>query len=148
LMLETMRHAEELVRIESIRPPKSREPDAREIKLAEQLIATLEDKFDPAAYRDEHREQVLALLERKAEGKVVQFPKAAKRPPQRSLEEALEASLAAGKKRAGGGRGRCAADRRTRGAGVLARDDHVRLGQRARRSLSGRALRARAAAAP
>ena len=106
LMLETLRHTQELVRIESIRPPKSREPDAREIKLAEQLIGTLEDEFDAAAYRDEHREKVLELLERKAEGKVVHFPKAAKRRTTRSLVDDLEASLEAGRKAAGGGRGR------------------------------------------
>src|SRR5690606_23518959 len=63
LLLETLRHAGELLRIDSIRPPASRAPDKREIALAEQLIGTLEDTFDPAAYKDEHREQVLALVE-------------------------------------------------------------------------------------
>lgn len=98
LMLETMRHAEELVRIESIRPPKSREPDAREIKLAEQLIGALADDFDPQRYRDEYRDQVLALLEAKAKGKVVRFPKAERRQPSDSLLKDLKASLAGGKK--------------------------------------------------
>jgi DNA end-binding protein Ku len=101
LMLETLRRAGELVQLESIRPPASRAPEEREIKLAQQLLGTLEDEFDPAAYRDEHREQVLALLEDKAKGKVVHFPKAAKRRPTRSLAEDLEASLAAGRKAEG-----------------------------------------------
>jgi len=105
LMLDTLRSTQEVVQIESVRPPAQRAPDQRELKLAEQLISTLEDTFDPAAYRDEHREQVMALLETKAAGKVVQFPKAAKRKETGSLIEHLEASLKAGRK-AGGGRGR------------------------------------------
>ena len=37
--------------------------------MAEQLIDSLTRRFDPAAYRDEYREELLALIERKAEGK-------------------------------------------------------------------------------
>jgi DNA end-binding protein Ku len=98
LMLDTLRHSQELVAIEAVRPPASRAPDKRELALAEQLIGTLEDEFDPAAYRDEHREQVLALLEAKAQGKVVRFPKAPKRKESHSLIADLEASLKAGKR--------------------------------------------------
>ncbi len=85
-----------------MRTPPGRAPDAREIKLAEQLIGTLEDEFDPAAYRDEHREKVLALLEAKAKGKVVRFPKAARRKPTDSLLKDLQASLKGGRRASGG----------------------------------------------
>jgi len=98
LQLETLRHAEAITHIESIRPQPSRAPDAREIALAEQLIAAFEDRFDPAAYRDEYREQVLELVERKAKS----IPKRTLRKtmPKReaSLVDILEASLKAGKK--------------------------------------------------
>ena len=39
--------------------------------MAEQLIDSLTPSFDPGAYRDEYREELLALIERKAEGKEV-----------------------------------------------------------------------------
>lgn len=103
LVLETLRHAQELVELDSVRPAAGRAADRREIALAEQLIATLEDRFDPDEFRDEYQEQLRALLEAKASGKVVRFPKAAPRKDAGSLVASLEASLKAGRKRAGRG---------------------------------------------
>ena len=65
--------------------------------MAEQLIESLSTEFDPAAYRDEYREQLLALIERKAEGKEIvasesEAPQATKAP---DLMAALEESIAA-----------------------------------------------------
>jgi DNA end-binding protein Ku len=102
LLLDTLRNAQQVVEIDAVRTPPGRAPDPREIKLAEQLIGTLEDEFDPAAYRDEHREKVLALLEAKAKGKVVRFPKAARRKPTDSLLKDLQASLKGGRRASGG----------------------------------------------
>lgn len=102
LLLDTLRSTQDVVQIESIRPPAEGAPDPREIKLAEQLIGTLEDRFDAAAYKDEYREQVLALLEAKSRGKVVRFPKAARRKPTDSLLRDLQASLKGGRRASGG----------------------------------------------
>ena len=99
LVLETMRYADELLDIPSVEPPAGRKPDSREMKLAEQLIASLEDDFDPAAYRDEHRDKVMGLLEAKKKGKVVRMPKAKTKHAEGSLMEQLKASI-------GGSRGR------------------------------------------
>ena len=104
LLLDTLRNAQEIVAIDAVRTPPGRSPDPREIKLAETLIGTLEDKFDPDAYHDEHREKVLGLLEAKAKGKVVRFPKAAGRTPSDSLLKDLQASLKAGRRSATHGR--------------------------------------------
>jgi DNA end-binding protein Ku len=65
--------------------------------MAEQLIDSLSTEFDPGAYRDEYREQLLALIERKAEGKEIvaseeEAPQATKAP---DLMAALEQSIAA-----------------------------------------------------
>jgi len=98
LMLDTLRSAQEVVQIEALRTPASRAPDKRELELAEQLIGTLADEFDARDYRDEHRDKVMALLEAKAKGKVVRFPKAVRRKPTDSLLADLEASLGAGRK--------------------------------------------------
>ena len=102
LLLDTLRSTQDVVQIESIRPPAEGAPDPREIKLAEQLIGTLEDRFDAAAYKDEYHEQVLALLEAKSRGKVVRFPKAARRKPADSLLRDLQASLKGGRRASGG----------------------------------------------
>jgi DNA end-binding protein Ku len=104
LLLETLRYAQDMVEIDSVRPRSDRAPDKRELALAEQLIATLEDRFDPKEFRDEYRDKVMALLEAKAKGKVVRFPKAVKPKDTGSLVASLQASLKAGRKRAAGGR--------------------------------------------
>lgn len=104
LVLETLRSADEMVRLERIEPPRERSPDPREIALAEQLVATLEDRFDPAAYRDEYHAEVMALIEAKAGGREVELraPERAAPAPRRSLAATLEASLRAGGAHHGG----------------------------------------------
>jgi DNA end-binding protein Ku len=116
LLLDTLQAAEEIVPLGAVRAPPDRVPDKREIALAEQLIGTLEDRFDPAAFHDEHRERVLELIESKASGKTLRFAK--RKPPKRSddLTESLEASLAAGRKKAAGERGRKRASGRSAAA--------------------------------
>jgi DNA end-binding protein Ku len=68
----------------------------RELKMAEQLIDSLSTDFEPERYRDEYREKVLELIERKAQGEEIavqpEAPEPAKVP---DLMSALEASLAA-----------------------------------------------------
>ena len=95
LMLITLRRAGEVVPASALEPPAGRKPDARELKMAEQLIAALEDEFDLAAYQDEYRERVLELVEAKAEGKTVQFRQPAKQRAAGDLQATLEASIQA-----------------------------------------------------
>jgi DNA end-binding protein Ku len=76
---------------------KPKKPEKRELAMAEQLIESLSSEFDPDKYRDEYREELLDLLERKAAGKEVvsapsEEPKPTKAP---DLMAALEESLAA-----------------------------------------------------
>ena len=71
--------------------------------MAEQLIDSLSTDFDPGSYRDEYREQLLSLIEQKAEGKEIvapeaEAPKATKAP---DLMAALEESIAAVKEKGG-----------------------------------------------
>ena len=92
LVLITVRASEEVISADDLEPP-GREPDAKELAMAGQLVAALEGDFDPAAYADEYRERVLDLVKTKAAGrrpKVRTFkPKAAPT----SLASALEASI-------------------------------------------------------
>jgi DNA end-binding protein Ku len=100
LTLTTMRFADEVVpadELEEVLPAKAPKVAKREQEMAEQLIDSLSRKFDPTAYRDEYREQLLAMIERKAEGKEVvaseaEKPKATQAP---DLMAALEESIAA-----------------------------------------------------
>jgi DNA end-binding protein Ku len=67
----------------------------REVEIAKQLIDSLSGDFEPEKYRDTYREEVLALIERKAEGKeiAVQPPAEEVRGPAPDLMSALKASL-------------------------------------------------------
>jgi DNA end-binding protein Ku len=70
--------------------------------MAEQLIASLTTDFEPERYRDEYRERVLELIERKAEGQVIEQPEEEEEPARvLDLVAALEASLAEAKGRNG-----------------------------------------------
>jgi DNA end-binding protein Ku len=76
---------------------KPKKPEKRELEMAKQLIESLTSDFEPDKYRDEYREELLDLLQRKAEGKEVvsapsEEPKPTKAP---DLMAALEESLAA-----------------------------------------------------
>src|SRR4051795_5717747 len=100
LTLTTMRFADEVVpasELEEVLPDKAPKVAKKEQQMAEQLIESLSADFDPEAYRDEYREQLLGLIERKAEGKEIvaseaEAPKATKAP---DLMAALEESIAA-----------------------------------------------------
>jgi DNA end-binding protein Ku len=76
---------------------KPKKPEKRELEMAKQLIESLTSDFEPDKYRDEYREELLDLLERKAEGKeVVSAPSEELKPTKApDLMAALEESLAA-----------------------------------------------------
>jgi DNA end-binding protein Ku len=106
LTLTTMRFADEVVppsELEDVLPSGKPKVAKQEVEMAERLIESLTREFDPSAYRDEYREQLLGLIERKAEGKEVlaapqaEEPKATAAP---DLMSALEESIAAVKGKA------------------------------------------------
>lgn len=97
LILITLRSAGEVVPASALRPPAGRALEKREVAMAKQLIDAMADEFDIAAFRDEYRDRVLELVEAKAEGKIVKFPTAPRKRPEKSLTEVLERSLAAAK---------------------------------------------------
>ena len=67
----------------------------RELTMAQQLIDSLSADFDPTKFKDEYREQVLDLIERKANGEEIAVqPQAEDDAPVPDLMAALEASLA------------------------------------------------------
>ena len=101
LTLATMRFADEVVPVSQLEGVLGEEPDVepkkQEIEMAKQVIDSLSTDFDPSAYEDEHRAELLKLIERKAAGEDIvsteaEAPKPTKAP---DLMAALEESLAA-----------------------------------------------------
>src|SRR5829696_176404 len=99
LMMETMIFHDEVVphdSLDDLPDAKDLKANSRELNMAQQLIDSLTSGFDPSKYRDEYREKVLELIERKASGEEIavqpEAPAPAKVP---DLMAALEASLAA-----------------------------------------------------
>jgi DNA end-binding protein Ku len=83
------------------------EVKAQELKIAEQLIDSLAGPFDPDKYRDSYREEVLALIDRKAQGEQIAVQPVAEEDeaPVPDLMSALKASLDAVKARDADGGG-------------------------------------------
>jgi DNA end-binding protein Ku len=99
LMMETMIFHDEVVphdEIDDLPSASDLKVTDRELKMAQQLIDSLSSEFEPSRYRDEYRDKVLELIERKAQGEEIavqpEAPEPAKVP---DLMAALEASLAA-----------------------------------------------------
>ena len=99
LALSTMLFGDEVLtpdRLDDLDQVSETETTDRELKMAQQLIDTLSNEFDPGKYRDEYRDRVLDLIERKASGEeIAAAPQAEEETPAPDLMAALEASLAA-----------------------------------------------------
>ena len=98
LAMHTMRFSDELVAAGDLEiPTPSRNPSDRELKMAGQLVGTLEAKFDPTAFEDTYRARLLEYIEAKAKGKLDKLPTRTEAPDPDDLMAALEASLGAAK---------------------------------------------------
>jgi DNA end-binding protein Ku len=102
ITMETMLFPDEVVNPESIEEIAGADGDAkttkRELDMAKQLIESLSGDFDPSGYRDEYREAVLDLIERKAAGETITIE--APEPERQEVPDlmaALEASIASSK---------------------------------------------------
>jgi DNA end-binding protein Ku len=100
LEMATMLFADEILppdRLEELPDPREVKTTKREVEIAKQLIGSLAGEFEPEKYRDTYRDDVLALIERKAEGKEIAVqPEAEEVPePAPDLMSALKASLEA-----------------------------------------------------
>lgn len=100
LVISTLYYADEVTPVSSLDglPGADIELSEKELTMAEQLIESLTTKFDPEKFKDEYRDQLLDIINRKAEGEqfVVQ-PEGAEPTRVVDLMAALEASIAAAK---------------------------------------------------
>ena len=97
LVIETLYYNDEVVDPDELEGvPHDVDVSDRELKIARQLIESLATEFEPERYRDEYRERVLELIEKKAEGQEIVLQPQTEEPAQVvDLMAALEASLAA-----------------------------------------------------
>ena len=102
LMMETMVFHDEVVSsdvLDDLPAAEERSASERELAMARQLIDSLTSEFEPEKYRDEYREKVLDLIERRAQGEEIAVQPEAPAPARvPDLMAALEASLAAVKR--------------------------------------------------
>jgi DNA end-binding protein Ku len=107
LIMDTMIFHDEVVptdELEDLPAGEELRASDRELRMAQQLIDSLSSDWEPDKYRDEYREKVLELIERKAEGEEIAIqPEAPKPTKVPDLMAALEASLAAVKDEDDGG---------------------------------------------
>ena len=101
LMMSTLVFADEIVPVGSVDELDGLDQvqvSDREVLMAEALVESLSADFEPKKYRDNYREQVLDLIERKAAGEQFEAPTAvANAPAVVDLMAALEASVRAAK---------------------------------------------------
>ena len=110
LTMETMLFADEVIspeELEDLPEANALKASDRELTMAQQLIDSLSSDFEPDKYRDEYREKVLELIERKAAGEEIAVQPEAPEPKKvPDLMAALEASLAAVKGESAGNGGK------------------------------------------
>jgi DNA end-binding protein Ku len=104
LEMATMLFADEIAspdQLDELPDPNEVKTTKREVDIAKQLIDSLAGEFEPDKYRDTYRDDVLALIERKAEGKEIAFQPEAEEvaAPTPDLMSALKASLDAVRER-------------------------------------------------
>jgi DNA end-binding protein Ku len=94
ILMEQLRYAHEVRSFEEV-PLGSGEVKDRELELAVQLIRQIAtDEFRPDEYRDDVRDRILELIQRKIEGEDITELPAPEQPRQViDLMEALKASL-------------------------------------------------------
>lgn len=101
LCLSTMYWADEVLALKDVTALPDDKVDEHQLELATNLIVALTKSFDPGRYRDTYREELMELIERKAEGKRIPVHAAPEKGAQVvDLMDALKRSL----EKTGGGK--------------------------------------------
>ncbi len=101
LVMSSLSYADEVVdpaEISELQGLDDVDVSPKEVAMAESLVDSLTADFEPEKYHDEYREQVMALIQMKAEGEEFEVPEvAAEKPKVIDIMAALEASVKAAK---------------------------------------------------
>jgi DNA end-binding protein Ku len=118
LVLELMHWANEIVPATTLDLPGSEKLPEKEMQMARMLIDTMSvDEFEPEKFNNQYHDQLLTMIEARAEGK--ELPKAKKAPARSkvvNLMDVLAQSLEESKKRRSAGAEKPAAKRRKKTA--------------------------------
>lgn len=100
MTLQTMRFAHEIVDTGSLNLPKAAEVSQKEMDLANMLIDSMSDKFDPKKYKDDYYDKVMGIIQMKVAGVSPAAPAAAAPRPGKVIDlmEVLKQSLGETKK--------------------------------------------------
>jgi DNA end-binding protein Ku len=101
LVMTTLRRAEQVLSFSGVEPAKSSRPQPNELKLALQLVQSIEADFDPQQWQNEYRERLCKLIAAKARGDKVKPAPVKKKRAGGSLADSLKASLAAAREKKG-----------------------------------------------
>ena len=95
MTLQTMRFAHEIVETGALNLPKKADISKKEMDLANTLIDSMSDKFDPTKYKDEYHDKVLEIIQMKVAGVSPQAPAAKGPGPAKVIDlmEVLKQSL-------------------------------------------------------
>ena len=93
--LFTLRNAEQVISARDLPKPAGRAPTQKELNMAKQLVALLEDEFRAKDYKDEYRQRVMDFIKRKARGKAPRLRAVKSKRKPGSLDSVLEKSLQA-----------------------------------------------------
>jgi len=106
LVLETMYWPDEIRASDFEELDKSVPIRPQEVQMARSLIENLTEDFKPDELRDEYREALMDIVEKKAAGEEIEVPEAPQETKVVDLMEALKASVEATKKRSASSAGR------------------------------------------
>jgi len=95
LLIHTMHFSNEIRHVPEFGVTEQVQLKPQEIKLTEQLIESLTEKFKPKEYHNEFQEKLKQLIEAKREGKTIDVGEQTKRAPVLDMMTALKKSLAA-----------------------------------------------------
>jgi len=99
LALSTMRRADQVLKFTGIQPAATMKPLPNELKLAQQLVSSIEADFEPQQWHNEYHQRLLKFIAAKARGEKVVTVKPRKKAPQASLADSLKASIAAAREK-------------------------------------------------
>jgi DNA end-binding protein Ku len=104
IVLEMMRFANELVDVTEFNFPSSEIVRPQELKMAEQLVDSLAETFDPAKYTDDYRANLMKIIRAKMKGKKITVPEPEKEPADSQVFDLMSRLQASLKENKGKGR--------------------------------------------
>jgi DNA end-binding protein Ku len=134
ITLQTMRFAHEIVDAGELNLPKQAEISKKEMDLANMLIDSMADKFEPTKYKDEYHDKIMEVIQMKIEGVEPQAAPEGKPRPTKvvDLMEVLKQSLKETQKKTGSTRTSAAEDDEESVGAGSARSGRSQRGKKAR----------------